>query len=154
MAAAEQCLELDRRMAGRAEFAKPIPDARPPAEAVDDYLPPSVWEHYVEARRELVDFTTASIEVLARDRPAGGQAGGPAPDEQEEAERERSDIERRLVNSLTEMVELESRLAAYLTENLEALDRTIDGLTRNQTLFTKYARRATKPDPCQISSQG
>ena len=92
-----------------------------------------------------MDFTTSSIEVLAKTK-SGGVEGVPKPEGDE-------DIEKRLMSSLSEMAALEERLAAYLTENLEVLRSAISDLARNQTLFTKYAKAGPKPEPEHLSSQ-
>jgi hypothetical protein len=137
MGAADKCLDMDRRMLERIEFTK---DGGLPPKDVDGYLDPALWEHYVQARRDLVDFTTSSIKVLTRDRPKAAAEAG-------------SDIETRLMRSLSEMAALEEKFAAYLTENLEVLGTAITELTRNQTIFTKYAKTAAKPEPGYLSSQ-
>lgn len=141
MAATEKCLDMDRRMIDRVEASQGFdPASRDP----DDFLDPAVWEHYVEARQDLVDFTTSSIQVLARNRSRSNGADLPS---------EESDIERRLVSSLSEMAALEERLAAYLTENLEVLRMAVADLTRNQTLFSKYSKTGAKPEPGHLDSQ-
>jgi hypothetical protein len=138
MESAEKCLEMDRGMLERVEASKR--GGAPPADP-DEYLDPSLWENFVEARRELIDFTSSSIEVLTRD-----PQGEPARPSEEE-------VERRLIGSLTEMAELEEKLAAYLSQNLDVLAAAIGELTRNQTLFSRYAKSAAKPEPGYLSSQ-
>jgi hypothetical protein len=141
MSAAEKCLEMDRRMVERVEASAA---GSGKASDPDDFLDPALWEHYVEARRELVDFTTSSVRSLARSRSHETGTERPA--------REDSDIERRLMSSLTEMADLEERLASYLTKNLEVLRRTVTDLTRNQVLFSKYAKTGARPEPDHLSS--
>jgi hypothetical protein len=142
MAAAKKCLELDRAMLERVQASR---GGELHPKDPDDYLDPALWDHYVEARRDLVDFTTSNIEVLVKSR-----SGGPQGSSRPEAD---SDIEKRLVSSLSEMAMLEEKLAAYLTENLEVLRKAVTDLTRNQTLFTKYAKAGAKPEPERLSSQ-
>jgi hypothetical protein len=143
MAAFQRCLELDRAMAEKIDLSKAGGSSqRDP----DEYLDPALWEHYVSARKDLVDFTTSNIEVLARSKPKNGKA--------EQTAEGGDDIENRLLSSLSEMADLERRLAAYLTENLEVLRRTLTALTRNQTLFTKYAKAIPKPEAERLDSKG
>jgi hypothetical protein len=134
-----RCLELDREM-----LAKLGPDDFGSRDA-EEYLDPKIWEQFIEAREDLVDFTTSSISVLTR-----GERKPPPPspeDETDEARRgmvEQAELEKRLVKSLKEMVELEAHLAKYLNENLSVLKETIDGLSKNQVLFTSYAKSAPR----------
>jgi hypothetical protein len=144
----QECLEMDRRMLAR--IGPPEEDRGRDAE---NYLDPRLWEQFIEARQDLVEFTTSSIHVLssgAGEKLPAGTGGRTAEDERDFAEM--SELENRLVTSLKEMVELETRLADYLTENLSVLRETIDGLARNQVLFTQYAKKYNKPEPGYLSS--
>ncbi|MDR1038997.1 MAG: hypothetical protein LBR80_02285 [Deltaproteobacteria bacterium] len=119
-----ECLELDRRFAGTVKARH---------ESGDDPLDPELWENFIEARRSLVDFTAQSLNLIARDRAA----------------RERNrEAEERLKTALGEMVRLEEGLAGFLTVNLKALKDTVEHLSRNQAIFTGYARASgAKPGP-------
>ena len=137
--AADKCLEIDRHMVATVEASK---DGDRSPKDPDGYLAPELWERYGEARRNLMDFTAAGINVLTR----SGSGSEARPDDEA--------VERRLASSLAEMADLEAKLAAYLTENLKVLDEAISGLTRNQTLFTKYSKTAAaKPEPGYLSSR-
>jgi hypothetical protein len=120
----------------------------------ENYVDPRLWEQFIAARKDLVDFTTSSIDVLtvspARNLQAGSadRTGG---DELMFAEQ--SELENRLMSSLKEMVELEYKLAGYLSENLSVLRETIDGLNKNQLLFSHYAKKYNKPDPGYLNSE-
>jgi hypothetical protein len=142
--AVAKCLELDRRMLDRVEANR---DGERAPDDPDGFIAPAVWERYVAARRDLVDFTTASIAILAGGRPSIAEAE-PGPEGQVADE-----MEERLVGSLDELAELEEKLAAYLADNLQVLGNAIEELTRNQTVFTRYAQTAPKPEPGYLNSQ-
>jgi hypothetical protein len=173
--ACERCLTLDRQMAGK--VTKNHGHALGRLE-VEEYLDPALWEHYVQARRDLFDFTVTGIEVLTQSgsdqkkldksnsdhdptevNPASGHkatpkaAHGEAHEEAHDEAHEAAEIEKRLMSSLSEMLALEEKLTGYLAENLEVLKQTIEDLTKNQPLFSKYSRQNAKPDPGYLSSQ-
>jgi hypothetical protein len=151
MEACDKCLALDRAMANKIADSQKIPFEH---RDVDEYLDPSLWEHYVEARRDLFDFTTSGIEVITKTRQAEKAAQSQMePGQKDSSQDVDPDIERRLISSLSEMLELEAKLTNYLEENLNVLQQTIEDLIRNQTLFTKYASQNTKPEPGYLSSQ-
>jgi hypothetical protein len=106
----------------------------------EEYLDPALWEQFVEARRDLCDFTTSTIKLLTFN------GSKPIDDEQTESEQ-------RLLNSINEMLEMEKKLTSYLSENLSVLKGTIDELTKNQVIFSQYSKHLAKPDPGYISSQ-
>jgi hypothetical protein len=144
----QRCLELDRDM-----LARLGPPSIAPKD-VEDYLDPKVWEQFIEAREDLVEFTTSSIHVLTAEARRKVNPGNKKEKEEvKEAFAEQTELEARIMKSLKEMVDLEDRLASYLTENLSVLRETIDGLTKNQMLFTNYSRRCPKPEPGFLSSE-
>ncbi|MDR1081924.1 MAG: hypothetical protein LBQ79_13435 [Deltaproteobacteria bacterium] len=116
LAVSRECLELDRSFMGTLGRR---------SAAGDDPLDPGLWENYVEARRSLVEFTTRSLSLMARDRDSQARMR-----EQKE----------RLETALGEIVRLEEKLAGFLSRNLSVLKETIDDLSRNQAVFTSYAR--------------
>jgi hypothetical protein len=150
----EQCLGIDRAMAEKIA-------GRPAGRDVDEYLDPALWEHFVEARRDLVDFAVDSVAMLARrkaqdpadGRPTGAMSSGEALSEMAPTDPEQAEIEKRLLNSMTEMLALEERLTGYLTQNLEILRTTIDELSKNQVVFSQYARQTGRPEPGYLSSR-
>ncbi|MDR2388130.1 MAG: hypothetical protein LBE80_11200 [Deltaproteobacteria bacterium] len=139
----DECLELDRAM-----LAKLGPLDQDKKADPENYLDPKLWEQFISARNDLVDFTTSSIQVLTASAKASARtdsAGLSKLDEKDFAEQ--SELENRLVTSLKEMVELENKLTNYLSENLNLLKETIDGLNKNQTLFIHYSKKFNKPEP-------
>ncbi|MDR0622783.1 MAG: hypothetical protein LBJ61_13065 [Deltaproteobacteria bacterium] len=144
-----KCLELDRAMLAR---LGPLDEDK--GRDPENYVAPALWEQFIAARNDLVDFTASSIHVLtasAKTPRAMGPDGRTAEDEKNFAEQ--SELENRLVNSLKEMVELESKLTDYLSENLDVLKETLDGLNKNQTLFSRYAQNAPKPEPGYLNAE-
>jgi predicted nuclease with TOPRIM domain len=119
----EQCLDLDRRFLGTLE--------RKTAQGHDP-LDPALWENFIEARRNLVEYTTENLNLLARDRKAIGR---------------NRDIKDRLETTLGEVMQLEEKLTTFLSENLSVLKETIEDISRNQMIFTAYARHTHKPRP-------
>jgi hypothetical protein len=119
----EECLSMDRRFLGTLD--------RKTAKG-DDPLDPGLWENFIEARRSLVDYTTSSLNVISRDK---------------EAVARNKDIKDRLVDTLDEVMLLEEKLSAFLSENLTVLKETIDDISKNQAVFTSYARVKGKPRP-------
>ncbi|MDR1035324.1 MAG: hypothetical protein LBT40_01735 [Deltaproteobacteria bacterium] len=111
-----ECLALDRSFLGTLE--------RKTASGADP-LDPELWENFIEARRSLVEFTTQSLNMMARDR--GSQY-------------RMKDEKERLETTLGEVARLDELLASFLSRNLSVLKETIDELSRNQTVFTSYAR--------------
>ncbi|MDR2302761.1 MAG: hypothetical protein LBF38_12065 [Deltaproteobacteria bacterium] len=144
----EECLELDRAM-----LAKLGPLDRDRKADPDNYVDPGLWEQFISARNDLVDFTTSSINVLTASAKAalGTNSDGRAKQNEKEFA-EQSELENRLVTSLKEMVELENKLTNYLSENLNVLKETIDGLNKNQTLFIHYSKKYNKPDPGYVNA--
>lgn len=119
----------------------------------ENYVDPALWEHFIAARKDLVEFTASSIRVLTTAGKSHPPAGlGRRTEEDESFFAEQSELENRLVTSLKEMVELEVKLTNYLSENLSVLKDTIDGLNKNQTLFTHYANKFNKPEPGYVNS--
>ncbi|MDR2611652.1 MAG: hypothetical protein LBG06_02020 [Deltaproteobacteria bacterium] len=111
-----RCLELDRGFAGTLGRR---------SSAGGDPLDPELWENYVAARRSLVDHATRSLSLMARDG---------------ESQARNRDVKDRLETTLGEVMLLEERLAGFLAQNLAVLKETIDDLSRNQAVFTSYAR--------------
>jgi hypothetical protein len=143
----QRCLDLDREM-----LAKIGPGELSPKD-VEDYLDPKIWEQFIEAREDLVEFTTSSIHVLTVD---GQKKVAPPPDKIAAVKDdfvEQSELESRIIKSLKEMVELEASLAKYLNENLSVLRETIDGLSKNQLLFTKYSKNNSLSKHTLFSSE-
>jgi hypothetical protein len=128
--ACQECLEMDRK------FMKEL-DRKKEADNQEG-LEPVLWENFIEARRDLMNFTSESINILARDQ---------------ESQNSNSDIKDRLITSLDEMMSLEEKLAAYLSENLDLLKETIEDLTKNQAIFSSYGRQGAKSCPDIISSR-
>jgi hypothetical protein len=118
--ASRECLELDQGFLSGLD--------RRSAEGADA-LEPSLWENFIEARRELVDYTTGNLNLLARDR---------------KSQERNQDINDRLVTTLGEVMRLEEKLAVFLRDNLSALKDTIDGISKNQVIFSAYARNNHK----------
>jgi hypothetical protein len=147
-----ECLELDRSMLSK---LGPLDDDR--GRDPDNYVDPGLWEQFINARKELVDFTTSSIDVLNSGQKNNPNNNEPGLDQRTEEDEknfaEQSELEYRLMTSLKEMVDLENKLANYLTENLSVLKETIDGLNKNQLLFTCYAKNHNKPDPGYLNSE-
>jgi hypothetical protein len=118
---AEECLSLDKRFIGTLEKKKTLGA---------DPLDPCLWENFIEARRSLVDYTTQNLNILAGDKKSASR---------------NSDIKDRLETALGEVMQLEEKLASFLSENLAALKDTIDGISKNQAIFTQYAKNNYKP---------
>ncbi|MDR2405430.1 MAG: hypothetical protein LBE27_03565 [Deltaproteobacteria bacterium] len=119
----KDCLDLDRHFLG---------DLEKKAASGDDPLDPSLWENFIEARRNLVDFTTSNLNMLAQDR---------------ESQNRHKDVMSRLESTLGEVVKLEEKLTRFLSENLGVLKETIDGISKNQAIFSAYGRGNGKPRP-------
>jgi hypothetical protein len=111
-----ECLDLDRRFLGTLKRK---------SAAGADPLDPALWENFIEARRSLVDFTTQNLNLMARDRQSHAR---------------NKDVKDRLETTLGEVMRLEEKLAGFLSRNLSVLKETIDDLSRNQAVFTSYAR--------------
>ncbi|MDR3204377.1 MAG: hypothetical protein LBV23_06500 [Deltaproteobacteria bacterium] len=148
MEASQKCLDLDREIFLK---IKSFEDGQ--AKEVDDFVDPALWENYIEARRELFDYATNNIKVLTRDRRAPRKASRREGDKVEADQKRQKEIESRIVNSLKEMLLLEEKLTNYLSDNLSVIKETIEELSKNQPIFTKYSRGATKPQPGYLSSQ-
>jgi predicted nuclease with TOPRIM domain len=116
-----ECLEMDRSFLGALEKK---------AAAGRDPLEPRMWENFIEARRSLVDFTTENLNLLAQDA---------------EAQSRHKDVMARLETTLGEVMRLEEKLTHFLSENLDALRETIDGISKNQAIFSAYSRSRAKP---------
>ncbi|MDR1677048.1 MAG: hypothetical protein LBS44_01495 [Deltaproteobacteria bacterium] len=143
-----ECLDLDRAMLaklGRLDLDR--------GRDAENYVDPALWEHFIAARQDLVDFTTSSIGVLTTNvsyqKPVDGNKRS---EEDDKNFVEQSELENRLMTSLKEMLDLENKLANYLNENLSVLRETIDGLSKNQVLFSAYAKKYNKPDPGYLNS--
>jgi hypothetical protein len=119
----EDCLELDRRFLGTLEKK---------TESGGDPLDPLLWENFIEARRNLVEFTTENLNLLAQDK---------------QSQARNKDVMNRLETTLGEVMQLEEKLTSFLSENLAALKDTIDGITKNQAIFSAYGRNSHKPRP-------
>ncbi|MDR2351692.1 MAG: hypothetical protein LBF22_00785, partial [Deltaproteobacteria bacterium] len=104
----KECLDLDRNFLGTLE--------KKSAQGGDP-LDPLLWENFIEARRNLVDFTTGNLVLLAKDR---------------ESHIRNKDVMDRLETTLGEVMQLEEKLTKFLSENLNALKDTIDGISKNQ----------------------
>ena len=118
-----ECLDLDRSFLGALE-KKSLSGGDP--------LDPGLWENFIEARRSLVDYTTENLNLLARDK---------------DAQSRNKDAMARLETTLGEVMQLEEKLSKFLSENLNVLKETIDGITKNQAIFSAYSRGAPKPRP-------
>ncbi|MDR2141881.1 MAG: hypothetical protein LBR11_08860 [Deltaproteobacteria bacterium] len=132
LAVCQQCLELDRQFAAR--LASQIADPE------QDPLEPTLWEHFIDARRDLFDFTTMSLKVLTQSQEV------PPQDSLE------GQIREELLTSLSEMADLEEKLTAYLTKGLTSLKETIDNLAKSQAIFSGYASLDTKPPANHLDS--
>jgi hypothetical protein len=116
LAVSRKCLELDRGFIGALQEK---------SGRGDDALDPALWENFIEARRNLVEYTTQSLNVMARDRKSHAR---------------NKDVKDRLETTIGEIMRLEEKLAGFLSENLSALKKTIAHLTSNQAVFTSYTR--------------
>jgi hypothetical protein len=132
--ACQKCLEIDRHFASRLEDQIKDPKRDP--------LDPALWENFIEARRDLFDFTAVNLNLLAKRDKAN--AGGASPDGQ---------IRESLLKSLGEMAALEEKLTAYLSENLGILKETIDNLAKGQAIFSGYASLDSKPPATRLDSR-
>ncbi|MDR1394986.1 MAG: hypothetical protein LBK52_02280 [Deltaproteobacteria bacterium] len=132
LAACRQCLEMDRCFA--AELDRQI------AEPEKDPLEPALWEHFIEARRNLFDYTAMNLKLLAK-KPNAPEAGS-----------SESLLRKDLLTSLTEMLALEEKLTSYLSENLDRLKETIVDLSKSQAIFSGYAGLDTKPSAIALDS--
>jgi hypothetical protein len=142
-AVCRECLKLDREM-----LASLGPMDQERERDPENYVDPGLWEQFIAARQDLVDFTTSSIDILA----SKGRNTALSEGADRKTATEQGELETRLINSLREMVELEFKLTNYLSENLDVLKETIDGLNKNQVIFSHYAKMATKPDPGYLNS--
>ncbi|MDR1086035.1 MAG: hypothetical protein LBP22_14550 [Deltaproteobacteria bacterium] len=142
LAACQECLDLDRRFAAELERQIAGPDLDP--------LEPALWESFVEARRDLFDFTAVNLTLLAKTGPKSAE--GNNVDEGESKEGSFSQVRGELLKSLAEMVALEEKLTAYLSENLGILKETIDDLSKSQAIFAGYASLDTKPSAIKLDS--
>jgi hypothetical protein len=144
-----ECLALDQDM-----LARLGPLGHDKAGDPENYVDPSLWEQFIAARNDLVDFTVSSIHVLTVPAMKSQEAKSESrTDEDEKSFAERTELENRLVTSLKEMVDLESKLTSYLSENLNVLKETIDSLNKNQTVFSQYAKNRNKPEPGYFNSE-
>ena len=116
-----ECLDLDSRFLG---------DLEKKTAAGGDPLDPSLWENFIEARRSLVDYTTENLNLLAQDKSSQAR---------------NKDVMNRLETTLGEVMQLEEKLARFLSDNLSVLKETIEGITRNQAIFSAYGRNNPKP---------
>jgi hypothetical protein len=98
----------------------------------EDPLDPGLWENFIEARRSLVDFTTSNLNLLAQDQ---------------ESQKHNKETLSRLETTLGEVMHLEEKLTKFLSDNLSALKDTIDGISKNQAIFSAYGRNGSKPMP-------
>jgi hypothetical protein len=57
----EERLDMDRRFIGVLETKKS--EGRDP-------LDPDLWENFIEARKDLVDYTTTNLNIISRDKRA------------------------------------------------------------------------------------
>jgi hypothetical protein len=119
----EERLDMDRRFMGVLEKKKS--EGRDP-------LDPLLWENFIEARKDLVDYTTSNLNVLSRDKTAFSR---------------NKDVKDRLETTLDEVMRLEEKLAAFLSRNLLVLKDTIEELNKNQAIFTAYSRHNHKSVP-------
>jgi hypothetical protein len=117
------CLDLDRRFLGTLEKK---------TASGGDPLDPGLWENFIEARRNLVDYTTENLNLLSKDKPSQAR---------------NKDVMNRLETTLGEVMQLEEKLAKFLSENLSVLKDTIDDISRNQAIFSAYGRTNPKPMP-------
>ncbi|MDR2338803.1 MAG: hypothetical protein LBF40_01495 [Deltaproteobacteria bacterium] len=122
----EECLDLDRR------FLAELNGLGRKDKGGKDPLDPTLWENFIEARKSLVEYTTGNLNLLAQDKSSQGR---------------NKDMLARLETTLGEVMRLEERLAGFLSENLVALKDTIDGIAKNQAIFSAYGRNNTKPMP-------
>jgi predicted nuclease with TOPRIM domain len=119
----QECLDLDRRFIGALE--------RKTALGADP-LEPSLWENFIEARRDLVDCATENLNLIARDKKAQSR---------------QRDIKDRLETTLGEVMRLEEKLTSFLAENLSVLKDAIEDISKNQVIFSAYGRHNHKPRP-------
>ncbi|MDR2422714.1 MAG: hypothetical protein LBE01_04980 [Deltaproteobacteria bacterium] len=127
--ACQKCLDLDRRFAAQLE--------RQIAGAELDPLDPALWENFIEARRDLFDFTAMNLKLLAQGRSSPAE----------------SLIRERLLDSLSEMAAIEEQLADFLAKGLGDLKEAIDDLANGQALFAGYAALDAKPCAIRLDSQ-
>jgi hypothetical protein len=125
----EECLELDR------DFLARIEGRGGPGGA--DPLNPELWESFIKARKNLVDYTTENLAILAQDKES--QARNP-------------DVMTRLESTLGEVMLLEERLTSFLRDNLGILRDTIDGISKNQAIFSAYGRSLPKQIPGSLET--
>ncbi|MDR2354431.1 MAG: hypothetical protein LBF22_14990 [Deltaproteobacteria bacterium] len=124
----QECLELDRGFLSNLAKRTAVGN---------DPLEPALWENYIEARKSLVDYTTANLNLLARDKKGLVR---------------NKDIKDRLETTLSEVVKLEEKLTSFLAENLSLLKETIDDISKNQLVFSAYAQHNYKPRPEAIET--
>jgi hypothetical protein len=133
LAACQECLKVNRQFFSDLERHISEPDQDP--------MEPVLWEHFIEARKDLFDFTTVNLNILAKNLSKNRDS---------EAE---SQIREDLLTSLEEVVALEEKLTAYLSENLGLLKETINDLSKSQALFAGYASMDTKPSAIVLDSR-
>jgi hypothetical protein len=131
-----ECLEIDRQFAAQLERKIAKPDLDP--------LEPSIWEHFIEARKDLFDYTVMNLGLLAQNQYS--------KEEEKNLSQEESQIREDLLTSLDEMRALEEKLTTYLSKNLGVIKETIDNLAKSQALFSGYANLDVKPPATRLNS--
>jgi type I site-specific restriction endonuclease len=136
LAACRECLEIDRRFAAQLE--------RQIAEPDQDPMEPTIWEHFIAARKDLFDYTVMNLGLLSQNQtdPAKKKPIDPLENQ----------IREDLLTSLVEMMTLEGKLTDYLSKNLGVIKETIDNLAKSQALFSGYASLEVKPPATLLDS--
>jgi hypothetical protein len=127
--ACDECLRLDKDFVSNLQRKINLEN--------EDPLDPVLWENFIKARQDLFEYTTQNLNVLSREKNIHDEG---------------KKIREHLITSLDEMLSLEERLTVYLSDNLTVLKEAINDISKNQTIFSFYARQTPKPEPDHLSS--